>query len=213
MAFSLHNASQGQNQGGRKRHTSGFCEINVTPLVDVMLVLLVVFMITAPMMTVGVPLDLPKTKAATLNDQSDPIVISVDSAGKSYLNETELTGDALIARLVVVTESNPEARIFIRGDSQLAYGRVMEVLGEINAAGFTKVSLLAEPLQGGTKKPMVSKQLKAGNNAQGKAQATSQTPQGLPTLQSIMPPPVGNKSGQSQRKPSSSQQRSQGMQR
>lgn len=206
MAFTLQN-TRGRGQGGRRRRDSGFCEINVTPLVDVMLVLLVVFMITAPMMTVGVPLDLPKTKAATLTDQSDPVIVSVDSAGKSYLNETELTGEALIARLMVVTESNPDARIFIRGDSQLAYGRVMEVLGEINSAGFTKVSLLAEPLQGASaKKPAPMKQRMAPKVIP----TAAQTPQGLPTLHSIMPSSTGPKSGKSQINTRASQQRSRG---
>lgn len=205
MAFTLQNA-RGRGQGGRRRRDSGFCEINVTPLVDVMLVLLVVFMITAPMMTVGVPLDLPKTKAATLTDQSDPVIVSVDSTGKSYLNETELAGEALIARLMVVTESNPEARIFIRGDSQLAYGRVMEVLGEINAAGFTKVSLLAEPLQGGASKKVQMKQ----QGAPKVIPTAAQTPQGLPTLHSIMPSSTGSKSGKIHKNAKTSPQRSRG---
>lgn len=187
MAFSLQRSSRG---GGRRRHTAGFCEINVTPLVDVMLVLLVVFMITAPMMTSGIPLDLPKTKAAKLTDQTDPIIISVDEMGRSYLHKTELSGEALIARLMAITEQNPEAKIYVRGDAKLAYGRIMEVMGEIAAAGFTKVSLLAEmpagnasitPKQGVAPHP-------GGMPANGEqTHAVPSSQGGLPTLQSLVP--------------------------
>lgn len=150
MAMMTPRMSRGGNSYSRRRQSRGFSELNVTPLVDVMLVLLVVFMITAPMMTVGVPLDLPKTKAAKLNDQIEPIIVSVDATGRSFLHETELAGEALIARLVAVTQSNPDAKIYVRGDANLAYGRVMEVMGDISAAGFTKVALLAQ-LPAGTK--------------------------------------------------------------
>ena len=88
MAFTLHNASQGRNQGGRKRHASGFCEINVTPLVDVMLVLLIIFMVTAPLLTVGVPVDLPKTNASAMDEKTEPLTITVDAKGILYLQET-----------------------------------------------------------------------------------------------------------------------------
>lgn len=129
----------------KRRHSySGFADINVTPLVDVMLVLLVVFMITAPMLSVGVPVDLPKTKAAKMNDQVEPLVVTVDAEGKSYLQETELEGEALVARLMAVTGNNPDAKIYVRGDKKLPYGRIMEVMGEIAASGFHKVSLIAE---------------------------------------------------------------------
>lgn len=129
----------------KRRHSyGGFADINVTPLVDVMLVLLVVFMITAPMLSVGVPVDLPKTKAAKMNDQVEPLVVTVDAEGKSYLQETELEGEALVARLMAVTGNNPDAKIYVRGDKKLPYGRIMEVMGEIAASGFHKVSLIAE---------------------------------------------------------------------
>lgn len=178
-------------RGGQRRQSHGFTEINVTPLVDVMLVLLVVFMISAPMLTVGVPLDLPKTKAAQLNDQIDPVVISVDAAGRSFLQETELTGDALIERLKIVTQSNPEAKIYVRGDANLAYGRIMEVMGEISASGFTKVSLLAEMPTGPKTQPVVGPKARA--KAKAAPAAAVVTPvaassQALPTLQTLMPP-------------------------
>lgn len=148
MAVSLKSNSRFQK---RRRGGAAFSDINVTPLVDVMLVLLIVFMVTAPMLTVGVPVDLPKTKAAKLSDQVEPIVISVDATGKSYLQETELEGEALIARLMAITGSNPDARIYVRGDKNLAYGRVMEIMGEVAAAGFSKVSLIAEMPMGPAK--------------------------------------------------------------
>ena len=173
-------------RGGQRRRSHGFTEINVTPLVDVMLVLLVVFMISAPMLTVGVPLDLPKTKAAQLNDQIDPIVISVDAEGRSFLQETELSGDVLIERLKIVTQSNPEAKIYVRGDAKLAYGRIMEVMGEISASGFTKVSLLAEMPTGPKTQPVVGPKAKA--NVAPVVTPVAASSQALPTLQTLMPP-------------------------
>ena len=118
-------------------------EINVTPFVDVMLVLLVVFMVTAPLLTVGVPVDLPKTKAAVLSNPDEPIVISIDAKSRVYIQETEVPLENLAARLSAITGVNPETRIFVRGDRGIEYGRVMEVMGSVSEAGFKKVSLLA----------------------------------------------------------------------
>ena len=118
-------------------------EINVTPFVDVMLVLLVVFMVTAPLLTVGVPVDLPKTKAAVLSNPDEPIVISIDAKSRIYIQETEVPLENLAARLGAITGANPETRIFVRGDRAIEYGRVMEVMGSVSEAGFKKVSLLA----------------------------------------------------------------------
>ncbi len=119
-------------------------EINVTPFVDVMLVLLIVFMVTAPLLTVGVPVDLPKTKAASINDSDEPLVITIDSAGAVFVQETELPLDKLVPRLQAITGSNPDIRIFVRGDKAIDYGRVMEVMGTVSVAGFRKVALVAE---------------------------------------------------------------------
>ena len=150
MAVSI-NRSSGRS-GSRRRSTGqAFSDINVTPFVDVMLVLLVIFMVTTPMLTVGVPVDLPKTHAAKMNDQVEPLVVTVDANGKSYLQETELEGDALIERLIGVSGSNPDAKIYVRGDQKINYGRVMEIMGIISAAGFTKVSLIAEMPSGSSK--------------------------------------------------------------
>ena len=119
-------------------------EINVTPMVDVMLVLLVVFMITAPLMTVGVPVDLPKTKASRVVGQDEPLVITVDAKGKLYIQDTEIALGALAARLRAITDNKQETRIFVRGDKTIAYGRVMGVMGAVHRAGFRRVALITE---------------------------------------------------------------------
>ncbi|RZI47145.1 protein TolR [Candidatus Finniella inopinata] len=128
----------------RRRTFRPNTDINITPLVDVMLVLVVIFMVTAPMMTVGVPVDLPKTQAAQMNDQVEPLVVSVDAQGHIFLQETEMPVEVLITRLQAITGNNPDARVYIRGDKKLAYGQIMEIMGSISSAGFSKVSLIAE---------------------------------------------------------------------
>lgn len=134
-----------QTGGGRReRRHRPFTDINVTPFVDVMLVLLVVFMVTAPLLTVGVPVDLPKTQAAQMNDQVEPLVLSVNANGELYIQETAIDMDKLAPQLKAVTNNNPEAKIYVRGDQKIAYGKVMEVMGAVSSAGFKHVSLLAE---------------------------------------------------------------------
>jgi biopolymer transport protein TolR len=148
MAAQMMSAGGGR---GRRRTTRPMSEINVTPFVDVMLVLLVVFMVTAPMMTVAVPVDLPKTQAHTLSQDKEPLVISISAEGHIYLQNKPLRLDELVPKLKAVTGANPEARIFVRGDKQIPYGKIMEVMGSISSAGFTKVALVAElpnPAQG-----------------------------------------------------------------
>ena len=127
-------------------------EINVTPFVDVMLVLLIVFMITAPLLSVGVPVDLPKTRAASLTNSDEPLVITIDDQGAIFIEESTITIENLVPRLIAVTGANPDARIFVRGDKSIDYGRVMQVMGAVSAAGFKKVSLLAELPRGRKKK-------------------------------------------------------------
>jgi biopolymer transport protein TolR len=119
-------------------------EINVAPFVDVMLVLVVIFMIAAPLLTVGVPVDLPKAAVDPLNDEKEPLIITVDAEGRVYLQETEIEESVLIPRLVAVSEANPDLRVFVRGDRAINYGRVMEVMGMVSEAGFAKVALIAE---------------------------------------------------------------------
>lgn len=119
-------------------------DINVTPMVDVMLVLLVIFMITAPMLTVAVPVDLPKTDARNISSQKEPLVISIRSNGEVYLQETKTELGSLVERLQAITGQDPDARIFVRGDEKVDYGRIMQVMGTVSAAGFNKVALVAE---------------------------------------------------------------------
>ena len=119
-------------------------EINVTPFVDVMLVLLIVFMVTAPLLTEGIPVDLPKVKASALTDQKDPIEITVKLDGNLYLGESKVEIENLIPRLNAITSQNTEARIYVRGDRVVSYGRVMNIMSIINSAGYVKVALVTE---------------------------------------------------------------------
>jgi biopolymer transport protein TolR len=127
---------------GHRRSYTPMSEINVTPFVDVMLVLLIVFMVTAPLLTVGVPVDLPKTQASAINEPVEPLVVTVDRDGKIYIQETEVPFENLVTRLRAITESKPDTRIYVRGDKEIAYGRVMQVMGRLNGAGFSKVALV-----------------------------------------------------------------------
>ena len=131
-------------RGGSGRRHRPMGEINVTPFVDVMLVLLIVFMVTAPLLTVGVEVDLPKTKAGQINADSAPLVVSIKSDGRLYLQETEVEADRLVPRLEAISEANPQVRIFVRGDEAVAYGDVLGVMGRIQAAGFERVALVAQ---------------------------------------------------------------------
>ena len=119
-------------------------EINVTPFVDVMLVLLIVFMVTAPLLTVGIKVDLPKVKATALTDIKDPIEITVNLEGDIYIGESKVEVENLIPRLNAITEQNTEARIYVRGDRVVAYGRIMEIMATINSAGYVKVALITQ---------------------------------------------------------------------
>ncbi len=124
-------------------------EINVTPFVDVMLVLLIIFMVTAPLLTVGVPIDLPKTEANAASDatQKEPLTFSVGPDGRVYLQETEITLDEIVPKLTAIAKGGPQEVIYIRGDSQANYGTLMQVMGKISAAGFQRISLVAEPTE------------------------------------------------------------------
>lgn len=137
-----------------RKHDSEFdaqpiADINVTPLVDVMLVLLIVFMVAAPLMTAGIPVDLPKTQAKQLNDQKPPIVVSVDASGGFFVDKREVGPEGLLSALNEDSESNKDRRIHVRADKTVAYGRVVEAMGAINAAGYTKVALVSEALSSG----------------------------------------------------------------
>lgn len=141
MAGPILNGSHASRRPGRY---SAMSEINVTPFVDVMLVLLVIFMITAPLLTVGVPVDLPKTTASTLQGNEEPLTVSINDKGEIYLQETLVTQEVLIARMLAISNNLTSRRIFVRGDRLVNYGKVMEVMGGLNAAGFNKVALVTE---------------------------------------------------------------------
>jgi biopolymer transport protein TolR len=148
MAVYLHHRP---HRGGRSGKFRPMAEINVTPMVDVMLVLLVIFMITAPLLTVGIPVNLPQTKAEPLSNPDEPLVVTVNDKGLIYLQETTIGDDALVARLQAITENKPDTKIFVRGDKKIDYGRVMEVMGMIKSAGFTQVALVVDlPSQPGS---------------------------------------------------------------
>jgi biopolymer transport protein TolR len=123
-------------------------DINVTPLVDVMLVLLVVFMVTAPLLTVGVPVNLPETAAPPINEPKEPLVITVQRDGAIWIQETTVPIDTLVPKLQAITGANPDAVLYVRGDKEINYGRVLEVMSLVTAAGFHKVSLVAEAPKG-----------------------------------------------------------------
>lgn len=134
--------SRGRRTGGSYRPMS---DINVTPLVDVMLVLLIVFMVAAPLLTAGVPVDLPNSEAKAIADEDNkPIEITVTNDGKTYIGETEVKEGNLVNLLSAMTEGNAERRIYIRGDQSLSYGNVMKIIGQVNGAGFSKVALISE---------------------------------------------------------------------
>jgi len=137
-------------------------EINVTPLVDVMLVLLIIFMVTAPLMTSGVSVDLPKADAKPLNTDSQPLTVAINAAGKIFLQDQEVQLDELVSKLQAISQNNPDRRIFVRGDKELSYGRIMEVMGTITEGGFGKVALLAEQPGRAAKPPAVPAPPKAG---------------------------------------------------
>ena len=120
-------------------------EINVTPFVDVMLVLLIIFMVTAPLLTVGVQVDLPETSADTLPEESEPLTLTINSKGEVFIQETKIEFDNLIKKILAVSSNRTDTRIYVRGDKTINYGRVLEVMGKLSGSGFTKVALISEP--------------------------------------------------------------------
>ena len=137
----------GRGRGYRKQQ---FTEINVTPLVDVMLVLLIIFMVTAPMLTAGVTVDLPESSASPVPGQDEPLAVSIKADGSIYIQETKVELEGLRDKLQAIVGEKTETRIFVRGDKTVDYGFVMRVIGEINAAGLLKVALITEQQQGGS---------------------------------------------------------------
>ncbi|WP_315924655.1 protein TolR [Mesorhizobium sp. SP-1A] len=137
----------GSGRGGRghrrrSRHHGLMSEINVTPMVDVMLVLLIIFMVAAPLLTVGVPIDLPETQAKAMNSDTQPITVSVNQEGKIYLQETEIPIDDVVSKLEAISKTGYDERIYVRGDKQADYGTVMKVMARISAAGYKNLGLV-----------------------------------------------------------------------
>ena len=120
-------------------------EINVTPFVDVMLVLLIIFMVTAPLLTVGVQVDLPETSADTLPEESEPLTLTINSKGEVFIQETKIEYNNWIKKILAVSNNRTDTRIYVRGDKTINYGRVLEVMGKLSGSGFTKVALISEP--------------------------------------------------------------------
>jgi biopolymer transport protein TolR len=138
-------ATTRRRRGGRRG--GAINEINMTPFIDVVLVLLIIFMVAAPMMTVGVPLDLPQSKAAPLNSDAKPITLSIRQTGQVFLGEDELSDDTIVPKLTEASKSGTEERVFVRGDKRVDYGRVAQVMAIVTGGGFRKVALVTEPDQ------------------------------------------------------------------
>lgn len=138
----------GRHRRTRRRHAP-IAEINVTPMVDVMLVLLIIFMVAAPLLTVGVPIDLPETQAKPLEGDVEPVTVSVRSDGRIFLQDAEVSGEKLVATLQAIAANGLNERIFVRGDRDADYGTMMQIMGRLNAAGYKRIGLVTlEDLEG-----------------------------------------------------------------
>jgi len=145
------NNSPGARARRLRRNNAPMSEINVTPFVDVMLVLLIIFMVAAPLLTVGVPLKLPETAAKPLpTEQREPLTISVTATGELFLQKTPITAEDLIPKLRVIAEERQDNKIYLRGDAGVNYGQVMQVMGALNAGGFRNIGLVTEPIKSGS---------------------------------------------------------------
>ena len=129
----------------RRSEKEPISEINVTPFVDVMLVLLIIFMVTAPLLTVGVQVDLPETSADTLPEETEPLTLTINAKGEIFIQEVKVEYEKIIAKIMAVSNNRTDTRIFVRGDKNINYGRVLEIMGMLSGSGFTKVALISEP--------------------------------------------------------------------
>ncbi|MGX1097147.1 protein TolR [Amorphus sp. MBR-141] len=143
MGVQLSNSSGGRGRRRAPRHRP-MSEINVTPFVDVMLVLLIVFMVSAPLLTVGVPIDLPQSRAKPLEGDNEPLTVSINAQGQVFLQDSEITLDDLVPRLTAIAQNGYEERIYVRGDQDVGYGAIMSVMGRLNAAGFKRIGLVTQ---------------------------------------------------------------------
>lgn len=143
MGMSVSGSGRSGGQRGRRRARRALVsEINVTPFVDVMLVLLIIFMVAAPLLTVGVPIDLPETQAKALNSETQPITVSVTPQGQVFLQETEIAIDEIVPKLEAIATTGYNERIYVRGDTTADYGTVMKVMARISAAGYRNLGLV-----------------------------------------------------------------------
>ncbi len=147
MAVVLNSPRGPRGARGGRRAGRPMAEINVTPFVDVMLVLLIVFMVTAPLLTVGVPVDLPQTRARQLGEDREPLAVTIDDKGQVFLQNTPIAEEELVPKLTAISGNGYNERIFVRGDKAVDYGKVMEVMGLLNAAGFTRIGLVTDTLK------------------------------------------------------------------
>ena len=139
---------QGRTISGRRSRRASYApmtEINVTPFVDVMLVLLIVFMVTAPLLTVGVPIELPETKAKPLQGDKEPLAVSINSEGQIFIQDTEIQLDTLVPKLLAISKNGYNERVYVRGDENVDYGVVAQVMGTISRAGFKRIGLVTAP--------------------------------------------------------------------
>lgn len=149
MGMSVGQASQRGSRRRRGRKLQPMSEINVTPFVDVMLVLLIIFMVAAPLLTVGVPIDLPETDARALNSETQPITVSVNAEGNIFLQETQIDIDEVVPKLEAIATTGYDERVYVRGDTNADYGTVMKVMARISAAGFNNLGLVTLQEQDG----------------------------------------------------------------
>jgi len=148
MAASTSMGSGWVSRRSRRRRATVMADINVTPMVDVMLVLLIVFMVAAPLLTVGVPIDLPQTQAKSMEQDKEPLTVSVNDKGQVFLQNTEIKIDEIVPKLKAIAKNGAEERIYVRGDRKVDYGTVMRVMGRLSAAGYRRVALVTEFEQG-----------------------------------------------------------------
>ena len=139
----------GGRRRGRRGRSAPMSEINVTPMVDVMLVLLIIFMVAAPMLTAGVPIELPQAQGKSLESNQEPLTISVANSGDIFIGETKVPLNEIAEKLKAIAKNGVDEQIFVRGDKGITYGTVMQVMGRISAGGFKKVSLVTEVEEGG----------------------------------------------------------------
>ncbi len=146
MAMGASGSGGGHRRGRRTRRRAALSEINVTPMVDVMLVLLIIFMISAPLLNSGIKINLPKTEAAALKDEGEPVTVSIDKDGQLYVNDDPASYDQVAPRLLAITRGDTETQIYVRGDDGARYGLVAKVMAKLSASGFTKIGMVTDTM-------------------------------------------------------------------